>query len=45
MPFKGIIHVAGINMFWRSSEYSIRTSVDSALTIATTENFGSIAFP
>ncbi len=27
LPFKGIIHVAGINMLWRASERSIRDSV------------------
>ena len=32
LPFRGIIHVAGINMLWRSSEYSIRQSVRSALS-------------
>src|SRR5438552_6741988 len=27
LPFKAIIHVAGISMLWRSSERSIRASV------------------
>ena len=27
LPFRGIIHVAGINMLWRASEFSIRQSV------------------
>lgn len=45
LPFKGIIHVAGINMFWRSSEYAIRKSVRSALKIAADKNYCSIAFP
>ncbi len=27
LPFKSIIHVAGINMLWRSSERAIRDSV------------------
>src|SRR5436309_4909967 len=27
LPFKAIIHVAGINLLWRSSEYSVRSSV------------------
>src|SRR5947199_9832222 len=31
LPFKGIIHVAGINMLWRASERSIRDSVRNAL--------------
>ena len=45
LPFKGIIHVAGINMLWRASERSIRVSVGNALTIATEKGFRSIAFP
>lgn len=45
LPFRGIIHVAGINLLWRSTEYSIRTSVDNALRIATDHGFASIAFP
>ncbi|MEY3458779.1 MAG: hypothetical protein RL215_1936, partial [Planctomycetota bacterium] len=31
LPFKGIIHVAGINLLWRSSEWSIRDSVKNAM--------------
>ena len=34
LPFKGIIHVAGINMLWRASERSIRDSVKNALRLA-----------
>src|ERR1035437_2311953 len=34
LPFKAIIHVAGISMFWRSSEQSIRDSVKNAVAIA-----------
>ena len=34
LPFRGIIHVAGINGFWRASEYSIRQSVRSAVSLA-----------
>ena len=45
LPFKGIIHVAGISMLWRSSEASIRTSVRSAMALATENAFSSIAFP
>lgn len=45
LPFRGIIHVAGINLCWRSSEYSIRRSVQSALEIATQQGFQSVAFP
>ena len=45
LPYKGIIHVAGISMLWRSSEASIRTSVRSAMAIASEKHFQSIAFP
>lgn len=45
LPFKGIIHVAGINMFWRASEQSIRDSVRSAIKVAEDNGFQSIAFP
>ncbi len=34
LPFKGIIHVAGINMLWRVSEWSIRQSVRNAIVLA-----------
>lgn len=45
LPFKAIIHVAGINMFWYPSEYSIRQSVKNALALAQRREFSSIAFP
>ncbi|MDR0704731.1 MAG: macro domain-containing protein [Planctomycetaceae bacterium] len=45
LPFRGIIHVAGINMFWFATEYSIRKSVRSAITLAKEKNYRSIAFP
>lgn len=45
LPFKGIIHVAGINMLWRASERSIRDSVKNALQVAHEHGFRSIAFP
>jgi O-acetyl-ADP-ribose deacetylase (regulator of RNase III) len=45
LPFKGIIHVAGISMWWRSSEYSIRESCRNAIRIAREHSFASIAFP
>ena len=45
LPFKGIIHVAGINLLWRASERSIRDSVRNALKIAIEQGFKSIAFP
>lgn len=45
LPFKGIIHVAGNSIWWRSSEYSIRESCRNAMGIAREQAFQSIAFP
>ena len=45
LPFKAIIHVAGINMFWRTSEQSIRSSVKNAMRIVNQEGYSSVAFP
>jgi O-acetyl-ADP-ribose deacetylase len=45
LPFMAIIHVAGINMFWRASETSIRNSVRNAMALAHEKGFQSIAFP
>jgi O-acetyl-ADP-ribose deacetylase len=45
LPFKSIIHVAGINLLWRSSERSIRDAVRSAMAIAKEKGYHSIAFP
>lgn len=45
LPFKCIIHVAGINMLWRASERSIRDSVSNALRVARDRAVRSIAMP
>jgi len=45
LPFKAIIHVAGIGHDWRSSETSVRQSVRSALTEAKVRDFQSVAMP
>src|ERR1051326_2773057 len=45
LPFKSIIHVAGISMLWRSSARSIRDSVCNAMALARTKGYSSIAFP
>lgn len=45
LPFRAIIHVAGISMFWRSSEQSIRACVRNALALATERGYRSLAFP
>lgn len=34
LPYRGIIHVAGIGLLWRASEGSIRKSVLNALELA-----------
>ena len=45
LPNKAIIHVAGINMFWRSSERSIRNAVKNAMRIVNQHAYRSVAFP
>lgn len=45
LPFKAIIHVAGINLLSRASERSIRMSAKNALTLAKERGYRSIAFP
>jgi O-acetyl-ADP-ribose deacetylase (regulator of RNase III) len=45
LPCKGIIHVAGISMWWTASAHSIQDSVRSAMAIVNREGFASVAFP
>ena len=45
LPYKGIIHVAGINMLWRASERSIRESTRNAVKLAVEFGDRSLAFP
>lgn len=45
LPYRGIIHVAGISLWWRSSEWSVRESVRSALRLARRSGFSSLALP
>jgi O-acetyl-ADP-ribose deacetylase (regulator of RNase III) len=45
LPFKAIIHVAGISILWRSSKKSIQGSVVSAMSIVNEHRFKSVAFP
>ena len=45
LPYRGIIHVAGINMFWCATQTSIQRSVISAMQIVDREKFSSVAFP
>ncbi len=45
LPFKAIIHVAGINIFWVSSYQSITESVRNAMGIVIEKHYKSVAFP
>jgi O-acetyl-ADP-ribose deacetylase (regulator of RNase III) len=45
LPFRAIIHVAGINLLWRASERSIRDAARNALDLAIAGGDRSIAFP
>ncbi len=45
LPFKAIIHVAGISMFWVSSRRSITESVRNAMKIVIEKEYESVAFP
>lgn len=45
LPFKAIIHVAGINMLWRASERSIRDAIANALKAAVDRGLASLATP
>lgn len=45
LPYRGVIHVAGINLLWFATRESIRGSVRSAMRIVAEQQFGSVAFP
>jgi O-acetyl-ADP-ribose deacetylase (regulator of RNase III) len=45
LPYRAIIHVAGIDDLWRGSERSIRLSVRNAVELAVREGYRSLAFP
>ncbi len=45
LPYKGIIHVAGINMFWFATKYSVSKSVENAMKIVNDHGYNSVAFP
>lgn len=45
LPFRAIIHVAGINLLWRSSERAIRDCVRNAIRIAAERGYRSVALP
>jgi len=45
LPFRAIIHVAALNLLWRSSPSIIKASVTNALALASEHSFNSIAIP
>lgn len=45
LPYRAIIHVAGINMLWMASEFSIRSSVRNAMKLVKENHWSSVAFP
>lgn len=45
LTFKSIIHVAGINMFWFATEYSVKNSVKNVMKIVNDKGYKSVAFP
>ncbi|MCS6859691.1 MAG: macro domain-containing protein [Abditibacteriales bacterium] len=45
LPYKAIIHVAGINLLWRASQRSIQDSVRNAIRLAEDLGLRSVAFP
>ena len=45
LPYKGIIHVAGINILWFATQYSVSQSVTNAMRIVHEKGYNSVAFP
>lgn len=45
LNYKAIIHVAGINLCWFATEYSISQSVINAMKLVNEKGFKSVAFP
>jgi len=45
LDYKAIIHVAGINMFWFATEYSVKQSVVNVMKIVNEQEFNSVALP
>lgn len=45
LPFKKIIHVAGINLFWIATQYTVSQSVINAMKLVNKHHFESVAFP
>lgn len=45
LPYKAIIHVAGLTPCWVATKNSVQRSVRKAMEIVNRENFASVAFP
>ena len=45
LEYKSIIHVAGINLLWFATKYSIQESVKNAMNIVNTKQYNSVSFP
>jgi O-acetyl-ADP-ribose deacetylase (regulator of RNase III) len=45
LPYRAIIHVAAIDLLWRSSERAVRDSVQNAVALAVTLGMRSLALP
>jgi O-acetyl-ADP-ribose deacetylase len=45
LPYRAIIHVAGINLFWRASTRSIHDSTVNAVRLADRLGLRTVAFP
>jgi len=45
LPYKAIVHVAGINLLWRASRSSVSASTRNAVALAERLDLASLAFP
>ncbi|MBI5549348.1 MAG: macro domain-containing protein [Deltaproteobacteria bacterium] len=45
LAFKGIIHVAGIDLLWRASRFSVEASTRNAVALAQRLGYASLAMP
>lgn len=45
LPYRGIIHVAGLNALWIATAHTITAATRSALQLVARHGFASVAFP
>ena len=45
LSYKVIIHVAGINMLWFVTKYSVSKSIENAMKIVNEHSYNSVVFP